>query len=140
MLCSYYHNMSKAVYFNIKFLSIINNNVNVSSHLSTDCVWTLWPSYTFPCLFLILLFIPSSLPRIPFPPSSLLSYCTHPLALSIASSALPSKSQSLTNAFNAFSDSSFFRGVSSSGGDGQDEAKAETIRNLRKSFASLFSD
>uniref|UniRef100_A0A4W6F377 Synapsin IIb n=1 Tax=Lates calcarifer TaxID=8187 RepID=A0A4W6F377_LATCA len=49
-------------------------------------------------------------------------------------------SQSLTNAFNAFSDSSFFRGVSSSGGDGQDEAKAETIRNLRKSFASLFSD
>uniref|UniRef100_A0A3Q2CWS5 Synapsin-1 n=1 Tax=Cyprinodon variegatus TaxID=28743 RepID=A0A3Q2CWS5_CYPVA len=50
------------------------------------------------------------------------------------------KSQSLTNAFNAFSDSSFFRGVSGSGGDGQEEAKAETIRNLRKSFASLFSD
>ncbi|XP_071751335.2 synapsin-2b [Centroberyx gerrardi] len=56
---------------------------------------------------------------------------THPLL---------NKSQSLTNAFNAFSDSSFFRGGSSSGGDGQDEAKAETIRNLRKSFASLFSD
>ncbi|XP_069002271.1 synapsin-2b [Embiotoca jacksoni] len=56
---------------------------------------------------------------------------THPLL---------NKSQSLTNAFNAFSDTSFFRGVSSSGGDGQDEAKAETIRNLRKSFASLFSD
>ncbi|CAN9512091.1 unnamed protein product [Ophioblennius macclurei] len=56
---------------------------------------------------------------------------THPLL---------NKSQSLTNAFNAFSDSSFFRGVSSSGGDGQEEAKAETIRNLRKSFASLFSD
>ncbi|XP_068568402.1 synapsin-2b [Cebidichthys violaceus] len=53
---------------------------------------------------------------------------------------LLNKSQSLTNAFNAFSDSSFFRGVSSTGGDGQDEAKAETIRNLRKSFASLFSD
>uniref|UniRef100_A0A3Q4B7N1 Synapsin-1 n=1 Tax=Mola mola TaxID=94237 RepID=A0A3Q4B7N1_MOLML len=53
---------------------------------------------------------------------------------------IPAKSQSLTNAFNAFSDSSFFRGVSSSGGDGQEEAKAETIRNLRKSFASLFSD
>uniref|UniRef100_A0A3B3UJN9 Synapsin-1 n=1 Tax=Poecilia latipinna TaxID=48699 RepID=A0A3B3UJN9_9TELE len=52
----------------------------------------------------------------------------------------PDKSQSLTNAFNAFSDSSFFRGVSGSGGDGQEEAKAETIRNLRKSFASLFSD
>uniref|UniRef100_A0A668AQ75 Synapsin-1 n=1 Tax=Myripristis murdjan TaxID=586833 RepID=A0A668AQ75_9TELE len=52
----------------------------------------------------------------------------------------PAKSQSLTNAFNAFSDSSFFRGGSSSGGDGQEEAKAETIRNLRKSFASLFSD
>ncbi|XP_038553359.1 synapsin-2b [Micropterus salmoides] len=56
---------------------------------------------------------------------------THPLL---------NKSQSLTNAFNAFSDSSFFRGVSSSGGDGQEEVKAETIRNLRKSFASLFSD
>uniref|UniRef100_A0A3B5QCW8 Synapsin-1 n=1 Tax=Xiphophorus maculatus TaxID=8083 RepID=A0A3B5QCW8_XIPMA len=52
----------------------------------------------------------------------------------------PDKSQSLTNAFNAFSDSSFFRGVSGSSGDGQEEAKAETIRNLRKSFASLFSD
>ncbi|XP_013888104.1 synapsin-2 [Austrofundulus limnaeus] len=56
---------------------------------------------------------------------------THPLL---------NKSQSLTNAFNAFSDSSFFRGVSGSSGDGQEEAKAETIRNLRKSFASLFSD
>ncbi|KAM9800833.1 synapsin-2b [Syngnathus typhle] len=57
---------------------------------------------------------------------------THPLL---------NKSQSLTNAFNAFSDSSFFRGVSGSGGgDGQEEAKAETIRNIRKSFASLFSD
>uniref|UniRef100_H2USC9 Synapsin-1 n=1 Tax=Takifugu rubripes TaxID=31033 RepID=H2USC9_TAKRU len=65
------------------------------------------------------------------PPSSLL------VLIPLFSS---SKSQSLTNAFNAFSDSSFFRGVSSSGGDGQEEAKAETIRNLRKSFASLFSD
>ncbi|XP_075689959.1 synapsin-2 isoform X2 [Rhinoderma darwinii] len=44
------------------------------------------------------------------------------------------KSQSLTNAFN-FTQSSFFR--SSNNGD---EAKADTIRNLRKSFASLFSD
>uniref|UniRef100_A0A8C5R6Z0 Synapsin-1 n=1 Tax=Leptobrachium leishanense TaxID=445787 RepID=A0A8C5R6Z0_9ANUR len=44
------------------------------------------------------------------------------------------KSQSLTNAFS-FAQSSFFR---SSGN--QDEAKAESIRNLRKSFASLFSD
>uniref|UniRef100_A0A4W6F1R2 Synapsin IIb n=1 Tax=Lates calcarifer TaxID=8187 RepID=A0A4W6F1R2_LATCA len=61
-------------------------------------------------------------------------------AVPASPSANPDKSQSLTNAFNAFSDSSFFRGVSSSGGDGQDEAKAETIRNLRKSFASLFSD
>uniref|UniRef100_A0A8C7XB63 Synapsin-1 n=1 Tax=Oryzias sinensis TaxID=183150 RepID=A0A8C7XB63_9TELE len=52
----------------------------------------------------------------------------------------PQQSQSLTNAFSAFSDSSFFRGVTSSGGEGQEEAKAETIRNLRKSFASLFSD
>ncbi|KAJ3602314.1 hypothetical protein NHX12_030073 [Muraenolepis orangiensis] len=67
---------------------------------------------------------------------------THPLL---------NKSQSLTNAFNAFSDSSFFRSTStsasasasasaSSAPDGQDEAKAETIRNLRKSFVSLFSD
>ncbi|XP_006631092.2 synapsin-2b isoform X1 [Lepisosteus oculatus] len=43
------------------------------------------------------------------------------------------KSQSLTNAFN-FTESSFFRSAT------EDEAKAETIRNLRKSFASLFSD
>ncbi|CAL8380199.1 unnamed protein product [Boreogadus saida] len=57
---------------------------------------------------------------------------THPLL---------NKSQSLTNAFNAFSDSSFFRGGSApAASDGQDEAKAETIRNLRKSFVSLFSD
>uniref|UniRef100_A0A8C5B2R0 Synapsin IIb n=1 Tax=Gadus morhua TaxID=8049 RepID=A0A8C5B2R0_GADMO len=57
---------------------------------------------------------------------------THPLL---------NKSQSLTNAFNAFSDSSFFRGGSAPvASDGQDEAKAETIRNLRKSFVSLFSD
>ncbi|XP_039198177.1 synapsin-2 [Crotalus tigris] len=44
------------------------------------------------------------------------------------------KSQSLTNAFN-FKESSFFRSSVN-----EDEAKAETIRNLRKSFASLFSD
>ncbi|KAI4532545.1 hypothetical protein MG293_017810 [Ovis ammon polii] len=44
------------------------------------------------------------------------------------------KSQSLTNAFS-FSESSFFRSSAS-----EDEAKAETIRSLRKSFASLFSD
>ncbi|XP_056660649.1 synapsin-2 isoform X2 [Monodelphis domestica] len=44
------------------------------------------------------------------------------------------KSQSLTNAFS-FTESSFFRSSSN-----EDEAKAETIRNLRKSFASLFSD
>lgn len=43
-----------------------------------------------------------------------------------------SKSQSLTNAFNAFGET--FRSSN------EDEAKAETIRNLRKSFASLFSD
>ncbi|KAG5839029.1 hypothetical protein ANANG_G00230010 [Anguilla anguilla] len=43
------------------------------------------------------------------------------------------KSQSLTNAFN-FGDMSFFRSSS------EDAAKADTIRNLRKSFASLFSD
>ncbi|KAM6979837.1 synapsin-2b [Aplochiton taeniatus] len=59
---------------------------------------------------------------------------THPLL---------NKSQSLTNAFNAFSDSSFFRSAApsaGSGGEQQEEAKAETIRNIRKSFASLFSD
>uniref|UniRef100_A0ABI7WQ52 Synapsin II n=1 Tax=Felis catus TaxID=9685 RepID=A0ABI7WQ52_FELCA len=44
------------------------------------------------------------------------------------------KSQSLTNAFS-FSESSFFRSSAN-----EDEAKAETIRSLRKSFASLFSD
>nr|XP_033781989.1 synapsin-2 [Geotrypetes seraphini] len=44
------------------------------------------------------------------------------------------KSQSLTNAFS-FTESSFFRSSQN-----EDEAKAETIRNLRKSFASLFSD
>ncbi|KAM6247942.1 synapsin-2 [Spheniscus humboldti] len=44
------------------------------------------------------------------------------------------KSQSLTNAFS-FTESSFFRSSVN-----EDEAKAETIRNLRKSFASLFSD
>ncbi|XP_031424305.1 synapsin-2b [Clupea harengus] len=48
---------------------------------------------------------------------------THPLL---------NKSQSLTNAFNAFGDT--FRSGN------EDEAKAETIRNLRKSFVSLFSD
>ncbi|KAG7472878.1 hypothetical protein MATL_G00113840 [Megalops atlanticus] len=44
------------------------------------------------------------------------------------------KSQSLTNAFNAIGEMSFFRSSS------EDTAKADTIRNLRKSFASLFSD
>ncbi|XP_066452579.1 synapsin-2 [Eleutherodactylus coqui] len=44
------------------------------------------------------------------------------------------KSQSLTNTFN-FSQSSFFRSSTN-----EEEAKADTIRNLRKSFASLFSD
>ncbi|KAM4721760.1 synapsin-2-like [Rhinophrynus dorsalis] len=44
------------------------------------------------------------------------------------------KSQSLTNAFS-FTQSSFFRST-----DTEEEAKSETIRNLRKSFASLFSD
>ncbi|XP_056384088.1 synapsin-2 [Hyla sarda] len=44
------------------------------------------------------------------------------------------KSQSLTNAFN-FTQSSFFHSSNTN-----DEAKADTIRNLRKSFASLFSD
>ncbi|KAL8222004.1 UNVERIFIED_CONTAM: hypothetical protein K2H54_074779 [Gekko kuhli] len=43
------------------------------------------------------------------------------------------KSQSLTNTFS-LSESS------QRGNPNEDEAKAETIRNLRKSFASLFSD
>ena len=89
--------------------------------------------------------LPHPLPSfIPHPLHPIIpSLLPHPLVLIplfILSFPFPSKSQSLTNAFNAFSDSSFFRGVSSSGGDGQEEAKAETIRNLRKSFASLFSD
>uniref|UniRef100_W5NAS8 Synapsin-1 n=1 Tax=Lepisosteus oculatus TaxID=7918 RepID=W5NAS8_LEPOC len=45
------------------------------------------------------------------------------------------KSQSLTNAFNIPETSAAPRSSLS-----QDEVKAETIRNLRKSFASLFSD
>ncbi|XP_023669259.1 synapsin-1 isoform X1 [Paramormyrops kingsleyae] len=45
------------------------------------------------------------------------------------------KSQSLTNAFNLPDTSAAPRSSLS-----QDEVKAETIRNLRKSFASLFSD
>lgn len=44
-----------------------------------------------------------------------------------------SKSQSLTNSLST-SD------ASQRGPPSEDEAKAETIRNLRKSFASLFSD
>ncbi|KAE8613350.1 hypothetical protein XENTR_v10007680 [Xenopus tropicalis] len=43
------------------------------------------------------------------------------------------KSQSLTNNFNISDPSARSTGT-------EDEAKAETIRNLRKSFASLFSD
>ncbi|CDQ78814.1 unnamed protein product [Oncorhynchus mykiss] len=43
------------------------------------------------------------------------------------------KSQSLTNAFG-LKETSFFRTAS------EDVAKAETMRNLRKSFVSLFSD
>uniref|UniRef100_A0AAY4DFN1 Synapsin-2 n=1 Tax=Denticeps clupeoides TaxID=299321 RepID=A0AAY4DFN1_9TELE len=49
-----------------------------------------------------------------------------------APAPVAAKSQSLTNAFNAFGET--FRSSN------EDEAKAETIRNLRKSFASLFSD
>lgn len=44
-----------------------------------------------------------------------------------------SKSQSLMGAFG-LKDTSFFRTAS------EDTANAETIRNLRKSFASLFSE
>ncbi|KAL1007878.1 hypothetical protein UPYG_G00092880 [Umbra pygmaea] len=54
---------------------------------------------------------------------------------------LLNKSQSLTNAFSALGDTSFFRSsTNSSSAGGEDESKAETIRNIRKSFASLFSD
>lgn len=48
--------------------------------------------------------------------------------------SLYSKSQSLTNAFNIPETPTPRASLS------QDEVKAETIRNLRKSFASLFSD
>ena len=47
---------------------------------------------------------------------------------------LSSKSQSLTNAFNLPEPAPPRPSLS------QDEVKAETIRSLRKSFASLFSD
>jgi hypothetical protein len=53
---------------------------------------------------------------------------------SIAISSLYSKSQSLTNAFNIPETPTPRASLS------QDEVKAETIRNLRKSFASIFSD
>lgn len=59
--------------------------------------------------------IASSSPLLPFP-------------------ALYSKSQSLTNTFNIPETPAPRASLS------QDEVKAETIRNLRKSFASLFSD
>lgn len=49
-------------------------------------------------------------------------------------SSLYSKSQSLTNTFNIPETPAPRASLS------QDEVKAETIRNLRKSFASLFSD
>ncbi|TSK45809.1 Synapsin-2 [Bagarius yarrelli] len=55
-----------------------------------------------------------------------------PAAQQKSSHPFLNKSQSLTNAFNAFGET--FRSSN------EDEAKAETIRNLRKSFASLFSD
>uniref|UniRef100_A0A8C9LFB4 Synapsin ATP-binding domain-containing protein n=1 Tax=Pavo cristatus TaxID=9049 RepID=A0A8C9LFB4_PAVCR len=55
------------------------------------------------------------------------------LSLSFNSVFHFSKSQSLTNTFS-ISESS------QRGNANEDEAKAETIRNLRKSFASLFSD
>lgn len=48
--------------------------------------------------------------------------------------SLYSKSQSLTNTFNIPETPAPRASLS------QDEVKAETIRNLRKSFASLFSD
>uniref|UniRef100_A0A672QJF4 Synapsin-1 n=1 Tax=Sinocyclocheilus grahami TaxID=75366 RepID=A0A672QJF4_SINGR len=52
----------------------------------------------------------------------------------IATSSLCSKSQSLTNTFNIPETP-----AAQHQNPSQDEAKAETIRNLRKSFASLFS-
>ncbi|OBS72348.1 hypothetical protein A6R68_13075 [Neotoma lepida] len=64
-----------------------------------------------------------SLPLLPLPPSS------HASTLSLSS-----KSQSLTNAFNLPEPAPPRPSLS------QDEVKAETIRSLRKSFASLFSD
>lgn len=52
----------------------------------------------------------------------------------LPSLSLYSKSQSLTNTFNIPETPTPRASLS------QDEVKAETIRNLRKSFASLFSD
>uniref|UniRef100_A0A8C6XJ89 Synapsin III n=1 Tax=Naja naja TaxID=35670 RepID=A0A8C6XJ89_NAJNA len=58
---------------------------------------------------------------------------SQPSKLGTFPSQQPRKSQSLTNTFNISESSQ--RGITN-----EDEAKAETIRNLRKSFASLFSD
>ena len=71
-----------------------------------------------------------SCPRVTVPP---FLACNSTISHSLWFLSSSSKSQSLTNAFS-FSESSFFRSSAS-----EDEAKAETIRSLRKSFASLFS-
>ncbi|XP_063785108.1 synapsin-3 [Pseudophryne corroboree] len=80
----------------------------------------------------------SASPPQPRPPAQGQAQSQQGLPGSTAKSQQPphphlNKSQSLTNNFN-ISD------PSQRGSGNEDEAKAETIRNLRKSFASLFSD
>lgn len=93
-----------------------------------------------PCYHLLLsLFSPKSSLSVP-PCSSLFIpwVCCMTLIASFSPllpfSSLYSKSQSLTNTFNIPETPAPRASLS------QDEVKAETIRNLRKSFASLFSD
>lgn len=112
--------VSRALFLEIARISFardwvgVSNIYEVSPIISTpSCLWQKKSSSSL--LTLLNLF-------------SLLPFTKHVAFLSC------SKSQSLTNAFS-FTESSFFRSSVN-----EDEAKAETIRNLRKSFASLFSD
>lgn len=114
------HAVSRALFLEIARISFARDWVGVSDIyevspiISTpSCLWQKKSSSSL--LTLLNLF-------------SLLPFTKHVAFLSC------SKSQSLTNAFS-FTESSFFRSSVN-----EDEAKAETIRNLRKSFASLFSD
>lgn len=87
--------------------------------------------WAFPLLSLSSSALPSSSLFIPWVCCMTLIASPSPL---LPFSSLYSKSQSLTNTFNIPETPAPRASLS------QDEVKAETIRNLRKSFASLFSD